>query len=102
MILLGWLLFLFVRQFACQDRQGIWGLAIILGGNVAAIVLFRGDLVYAVTDHAARYLPFIFFFVPVLFALGCHKCNRPLKWVNYGLIFLILMSMKECQHQWNL
>lgn len=90
-ILLCWLMFLFAKQFALRERQGIWALAIILGGNLAAITLFRGDLVYYVTDHAGRYLPFVFFLVPVLFTFGCCGNNRLLIRLNYVLVLTIFL-----------
>lgn len=62
------LLWQFIVQLKQKERQGIWALVILISSGMAAITLFRGDLVYALTDHAVRYTYYGLFFVPVVYA----------------------------------
>lgn len=65
----GVLMWQFLLQIRDKERQGVWALAVLICGGMAAITLFRGDLVYALTDHAVRYVFYGLFFVPVFYAL---------------------------------
>ncbi|MBP5698787.1 MAG: hypothetical protein J6W96_04615 [Alphaproteobacteria bacterium] len=91
LLLLGWCLFLFWRQYKITDRQGLLSVAIILGGGIAAIALFRGESVYEITDSTGRYLPYVLFLIPVVFVLGSYGQSRVLQTVNYGIIGVILV-----------
>lgn len=62
------LLWQFILQIRDKERQGIWALVLLLSSGMAAITLFRGDLVYALTDHAVRYAFYGIFFIPVFYA----------------------------------
>lgn len=84
-----WLLFLavvfavllwqFILQIKEQQRQGIWALVILISSGMAAITLFRGELVYALTDHAVRYVFYGVFFIPVFYAAVSYSEVRGVK-----------------------
>lgn len=84
------LLWQFILQARRQERQGIWALLLIISSGMAAITLFRGDLVYALTDHAVRYVFYGIFFIPVVYAALADNKVRVVNIGVYTWAFVVL------------
>lgn len=91
-LLLGWLLFLFLRQFKQVKLQRLWAVILILGGNIFAVTLFRENTVYYIADHSTRYLLFAIFIIPALLCVGLVEKKKAIRWVTLCLCGSILIA----------
>ena len=89
--------FLFWRQYRTIARQGSWAVLFIAGGGMAALTLFRGEMVLAITDHSCRYLGYALFCLPAMYVIGCGDKN---KYVRMGadVLALLMLGLTICGH----
>jgi len=98
LVLLGFVFVILAWQFILQarqkERQGVWALLLIISSGMAAITLFRGDLVYAITDHAVRYVFYGMFFVPVMYAALSGSHMKVVHFcINLGAVIVLSLTI---------